>query len=394
MSISQAADALSHGVSPGSNLMRLEDELGGNHRYEYHFDGDMAPPLIIQSSLPAKVSDKCNIFAIDAEDLRLLFTDVENFPRSVVFNGTALLGLDHSAGDINTPPVILFNLDDWSLVNKFTITRPSNDENMNWLRDYQLYNNFIVVTSVIFNQAEELIQTSFDVWDVQGTKHGEIIVPDEQGFADDPFHSSDGRHYLTILSNPLFKNRLQTTIQTWDLEQMELAYKYTISQEDMEKYHCCHTTNGIVYICDDLAKVSEYWTVDGRPISRKVAEMEFNSDHSRKFSDGSIIVWEKWLTLYNKEGDVVQRFKVKQVQGHYYLEAGILFDRFIFCISWREKSKYATLMVYSKMGEKLTWTRLDVRGRCLRWFVDIAGRLVLIWDRSPCMEIIDFRGLL
>ncbi|KAF5590947.1 hypothetical protein FPANT_5853 [Fusarium pseudoanthophilum] len=394
MSISQAADAISHGVSPGSNLRRLEDELGGNHRYEYHYDGDMAAPLIIQSTPPDKVSDKCNIFAIDVEDLRLLFTDVENFPRGVVFNGTALLGLDHSAGDIYTPPVVLYNLDDWSLVNKFTIPRPSNDENMNWLRDYQLYNNFIVVTSVIFNQAEDLIQTSFDVWDVQGTKHGEIIVPDEQGFADDPFHSNDGRHYLTILSNPLFENRLQTTIQTWDLERMELTYKYTISQEDMDKDHCCHTTNGIVYICDDSEKVSEYWAVDGRPISRKVAEMEFNSDHSRKFSDGSRIAWEKWLTLYTKEGDVVQRFKVKQVLGQYYLEAGILFDRFIFCISWREKSKYATLMVYSKTGEKLTRTRLDVRGCCLRWFIDIAGRLVLIWDRSLCIEIIDFCGLL
>ena len=102
----------------------------------------------------------------------------------------------------------------------------------------------------------------------------------------------------------------------------------------MDKDHCCHTTNGIAYICDGLAKVSEYWAVDGRPISRKVAEMEFNSDHSRKFSDGSRILWEKWLTLYTKEGDVVQRFKVKQVEGQYYLEAGILFDRFIFCISY------------------------------------------------------------
>ncbi|KAF5677504.1 gluconate 5-dehydrogenase [Fusarium denticulatum] len=276
MSISQAADAISHGVSPGSNLMRLEDELGGNHTYEYHYDGDMAAPLIIQSSPPDKVTDKCNIFAIDVEDLRLLFADVEDFPRGVAFNGTVVLGVDYSVGDIYTPPVVLYNLYDWSLVNKFTITRPSNAENINWLRDYQLYNNFILVTSVIFNQAEELIQTSFDVWDVQGTKHGEIVVPDEQGFADDPFYSNDSSHYLTILSNPLFENRLQTTIQTWDLERMELTYKHTISQEDMDKDHCCHTTNGIAYICDGLAKVSEYWAVDGRPISKKVAEMEFN----------------------------------------------------------------------------------------------------------------------
>ncbi|KAF5567328.1 hypothetical protein FPHYL_3366 [Fusarium phyllophilum] len=392
MSISKAADAISHGVSPGSNLMRLEDELGGNHTYEYHYDGDMATPLIIQSSQPDKVSDKCNIFAIDVEDLRLLFTDVENFPRDVVFNGTVILGVDCSLDDRDSLPVVLYSLDDWSLIIKLTSPRLSNDENISWLRDCQLYSNFLVISYVMFNKTDNTTQTWFDVWDVQGTKRGEIIIP-EQGFADDPFQSNDGSHYMTILGDLWFEN-LPRTVQTWDLDRMELTYECTISQEYMVENHCFHTTNGIVYICDDSAEISEYWAVDGRPISRKVAEMEFNSDYSRKFSDGSRIVWEKWLTLYAKEGDVVQRFKVKQVLGQYYLEAGILFDRFIFCISWREKSKHATLMVYSKTGEKLTWTRLDVRGYFLRWFIDIAGRLVLIWDTSPCMEIVDFRGLL
>ncbi|KAF4441981.1 hypothetical protein FACUT_2388 [Fusarium acutatum] len=392
MSISQAANAISQGASPGSNLMRLEDKLGGNHTYEYHYNGDMAAPLIIQSSPPDRAADKCNIFAIDLEDLRLLFTDVENFPGDVVFNGTVLLGVDYSLDDIDSPPVVLYSRDGWSLINKLTNTRLSNDENINWLRDCQLYHNFILITYVMFNQTEDVTQTWMDIWDVQGTKRGEIIIP-EQGFADHPFQSNDGIHYLTILSNPSFE-KVPRTIQTRDLERMGLTYECTISQEDMDEDHCCYTTNGIVYICDDLAEISEYWAVYGRPISRKVAEMEFNSDHSRKFSDGSRTVWEKWLTLYTKEGDVVQRFKVKQVQGYYYLEAGILFDRFIFCISWREKSKHATLMVYSKTGEKLISTRLDVRGRCLRWFIDIAGRLVLIWDMSTCMEIVDFRGLL
>ncbi|KAF4503157.1 hypothetical protein FAGAP_588 [Fusarium agapanthi] len=392
MSISQAADAISHGVSPGSNRMRLEDELGGNHRYEYHYDGDMAAPLIIQSSPPDKASDKCNIFAIDLEDLRLLFTDIENIPKDVVFNGTILLGVDHSLDDIESPPVVLYSLDDWSLTNKLINTRLSNDENINWLGDYQLYHNFILITHVMFNQTMDVTETWMDIWDVEGTKRGEIIIP-EQGVADDPFHSDDGSHYLTILSSPSLDN-VPRTMQTWDLERMELTYECTISQEDVDQNHGYHTTNGVVYICDDLAEISEYWAVDGRPISRKVAEMEFNSGYSRKFSDGSRIVWDKWLTLYTKEGDVVQRFKVKQVYGYYCLEAGILFDRFIFSISWREKSKHATLMIYSKTGEKLTRTRLDVRGRCLRWFIDIAGRLVLIWDMSTCMEIVDFRGLL
>ncbi|KAF5630574.1 hypothetical protein F52700_7255 [Fusarium sp. NRRL 52700] len=366
LSISQAVDAISHGVSPRSNLMRLEDELGGNHTYEYHYDGDMAAPLIIQSTPPHKAAEKCNIFAIDLEDLRLLFTDVENFPGDVVFNGTVLLGVDYSVNDIDSPPVVLYSLDDWSLMNMLTNTRLSNNEGMSWLRDCQLYNNFIIISYVVFDQAQDVIQTWMDIWDVQGTKRGEIIVP-EQGFTADLFHYNDGSHYLTIVSNPLFGDRRQTNIQTWDLERLELTYEYTTSQEDMDQDQHCHATNGIVYICNDLAEISEYWAVEGRPISRKVAEMKFNSDYSTKFSDGSRIAWDKWLTLYTKEGDVVQRFKVRQVKWFYCLEAGILFDRFIFSISWREKSKRATLMICSKTGEKLTRTRLDVRGRDA-WF--------------------------
>ncbi|KAH7215009.1 hypothetical protein DER44DRAFT_806155 [Fusarium oxysporum] len=226
------------------------------------------------------------------------------------------------------------------------------------------------------NSTEGVIQTWFDIWDVQGTKRGEIIVA-KQGFADDPFHSNADSHYLTILSNAWFEDG-QQTIQTWDLERMESFLPYK---------------NGIVYICDDSGRISEHWAVDGRPISRKMADMEWNSDRSRKFSDGSRIVWAKWLTLYTNEGDVVQRFKVKQGKG-YRLEAGILFDRFFFSISWREKSKHATLTVYSKTGKKLTSSRVAVRGRCLRWFIDIAGRLVLIRDTCTSMEIVDFRGLL
>ncbi|PCD28967.1 hypothetical protein AU210_011512 [Fusarium oxysporum f. sp. radicis-cucumerinum] len=389
--ISQAADAISHGASPRSNLIRLKNELGGNYTYEYHYDGDMAAPLIIQSSSPDKAGDKCNIFAIDLEDPRLLFTDVENFPKDVVLSGTALLGIDYSVDDIDSPPVVLYSLDDWSLITKFTNTHLGNGEMIIWFRDYQLYKNFILISYIMFNQTEGVIQTWFDIWDVQGTKRGEIIVA-KQGFADDPFHSNADSHYLTILSNPWFEDG-QQTIQTWDLERMELTYECTISQADMDEDHSCHTKNGIVYICDGSGRISEYWAVDGRPISRKMADMEWNSDRSRKFSDGSRIVWAKWLTLYTNEGDVVQRFKVKQGKG-YCLEAGILFDRFIFSISWREKSKHATLMVYSKTGKKLTSSRVAVRGRCLRWFIDIAGRLVLIWDTCTCMEIVDFRGLL
>ncbi|CVK96473.1 uncharacterized protein FPRN_12426 [Fusarium proliferatum] len=392
MSMSQAADAISHGVSPGSNRMSLQDELGWNYGYKYHYDSDMAAPLIVQISRPANTAEKCNIFTIDLEGLRLLFTDVENFPEYAVFNGIFLLGEACRADDIDSPPVILYSLDDWSLINKFTNTHLNSDGGINWLRNFQIYNNFILITYVMFDQIWNITQTWMDIWDVQGTKRGEIMVP-EQGFADDPFRSNDGSHYLTILSNPLFENFPQT-VQTWNLERMELTYECTITQEDRDKDHGYHATNGIVYICNNLAEISEYWAVDGRTISRKVAEMEFNSNHSRKFSDGSRIVWDKWLTLYTKEGDVVKRFKAKQVKGYYRLEAGILFDRFIFSISWREKSKHATLMVYSKTGEKLAWNRLDVRGRCLRWFIDIGGRLVLIWDMSTCMEIVDFRGLL
>ncbi|KAF5228885.1 hypothetical protein FANTH_14389 [Fusarium anthophilum] len=271
MSISQAADAISHGVSPGSNLMRLEDELGENHEYKYHYDGDMAALLIIQSSPSDKAADKCNIFAIDFEDLRLLFTDVDNFPKSVVFNGTVLLGVGHSRDDIKPRPVVLHSLDDWSVTNKLINTRLSNDENIMWLRDYRFYHNFILITYVIFDEAMDVTDIWMDIWDVQGTKRGEIIIPVE-GFADGPFHSDDGSHYLTILSNPSLDD-VPPTIQTWNLERMELTYECTVSEEDMDQNQDYHTTNGIVYICDDSAEISEYWAVDGRPISRKVAEM-------------------------------------------------------------------------------------------------------------------------
>ncbi|CCT74106.1 uncharacterized protein FFB20_01114 [Fusarium fujikuroi] len=367
--------------------MRLQDELGRNYAYKYHYDSDMAAPLIAKTSRPVNAAEKCNIFMVDLEDLRLLFTDVENFPEYAVFNGTFHLGMDCSVDDIASPPVVLYSVDDWSLINKFTDTHLNSDGGINWLRNFQIYNNFILITYVMFDQIWDITQIWMDIWDVQGTKRGEIMVP-EQGFADDPFRSKDGSHYLTILSNPLFESVPQT-VQTWDLERMELTYECTITQEDRDKDHGCHATNGIVYICNNLTEISEYWAVDGRPISRKVTEMEFNSNHSRKFSDGSRIVWDKWLTLYTKEGDVV-----KQVKGYYRLEAGILFDRFIFSMSWREKSKHAIFMVHSKTEKKLAWNSLDVRGRCLRWFINIGGRLVLIWDMSTCMEIVDFRGLL
>ncbi|KAG7407454.1 hypothetical protein LZL87_005737 [Fusarium oxysporum] len=330
MSISQAADAISHGVNPGSKLMELKDELGGNYTYNSHYDGDMAPPLIIQSSLPDKAGNKCKIFTIDLEEPRLLFTDIENFPKDVVFSGTALLGIHYSVDEIDSPPVVLYSLDDWYLTAKLTNNHLGNGEMIIWLRDYQLYKNFILISYIMFDQTEGVIQIWFDIWDVQGTKRGEIIVP-KQGFADDPFHSNAGSHYLTILSSPSAADG-PPTIRTWDLERMELTYECTISQEDMDEDHSCHTTNGIVYICDHSGIISEYWGVDGRPISRKMADMEWNSDRSRKFPDGSRIVWTKWLTLYTKEGDVVQRFKAKQGKG-YCLEAGILFERFIFSIS-------------------------------------------------------------
>ncbi|KAK2125800.1 hypothetical protein NOF04DRAFT_1330140 [Fusarium oxysporum II5] len=108
-----------------------------------------------------------------------------------------------------------------------------------WFRDYLLYKNFILISYIMFNQTEGVIQTWFDIWDVQGTKRGEIIVT-KQGFADDPFHSNADSHYLTILSNPWFEDG-QQTIQTWDLERMELTYQCTISQEDMDEDHSCHT---------------------------------------------------------------------------------------------------------------------------------------------------------
>jgi hypothetical protein len=373
--------------------LKLKDKLEGRYTFEFDRHDDMVAPLIIRSS-PGNTEDERDIFVLDLDEPRLLFTKVEKFPGCAMILGPVLMGREYSDSDEDAPPIVVYSLEDWSLMARFTNTHLGSDELYPYLRNCQVYKHFILIVHVMYHKtAPGVIQTWFDIWDIQGTQRGEILFPKE-GFVCDAFHSHAGNHYLTIHSSPWVENGPET-VQTWDLERMELTYEYAISQDDMDKGYSCEPGSGIVYLWAEKEKPFEYWTVDGRPVSRKVAKMEWESFscHPGMFSDGSRIVTSKWLTLYTKEGDVVKRYNVKS-EDDYYLEAGVLFDRFFFSISWREKSKSASLVVYSKTGEKLAWTRLRVRGRYFSWFIDISERLVLVWDARRYVETVDFRGLL
>lgn len=83
--------------------------------------------------------------------------------------------------------------------------------------------------------------------------------------------------------------------------------------------------------------------------------------------------------------------------------AGILFDRFSFIISFLPYSRIAAcrqplLVVYTKKGVALTSRLLhsDMKAMHLNWFIDILGRLVIIYHRfngiTDEWEVMDFRG--
>ncbi|KAF4948398.1 hypothetical protein FGADI_9710 [Fusarium gaditjirri] len=381
MRTTQAIDAISHGVKPEASLLRLRDKLGG--RYEFQFDrndGALAP--LILRSLPDYAGDECDIFVLDVDELRLLFTKVEGFPQCAMICGPVLLGREYS---LEGPwqaegPLYRHPLE--------AITTKAARKNC------EFYEHFILTVHVMYHKAvRRVFQTWLDVWDIQGTKLEEILFLKE-GFMCDGFHSHDGHHYVTMYGSPWAEDGPQT-VQTWDLERMELTYEYTIPQENKDKGHFCIANDGIVYFWDEEKQPFKYWSVDGRPVSRKMAEMKWDSLPRCPgiFSYGSRVLSTKWLTLYTNKGDVVKRYNLKR-EGEYHLEAGVLFDRFFFRISWRGKSKSASLVVYSKAGEKLAWSRLRVRGSNFSWFIDISGRLVLVWDKSQCVETIDFRGIL
>ncbi|KAF4451359.1 hypothetical protein F53441_5625 [Fusarium austroafricanum] len=419
MCISQAIDAINHEVSPSSTLLKMKDKCGGKFVYSRCHE-DMTAPLVFQSSWFG--FDVTDVFMLDLEELRLLHAKTKTSPDYLTFKGSTVIGFEYKNqhDDIDNAEVggedseadeesdededrefsyetlqyggakyvVLRKLEDWSLIAKFDPKHSGINESACWWKNFRLYDEFLIVS---YHLGQE--KTLFEIWDSKGSKHGEIVFPAFAVYQYD-YHSSFGNHYLTIYALP---NRTPKIAQTWNLDRVELVFEHTMSEENLH----LQARNGILYKYSwrDPLPV-DYWAVDGRSISRKASEMlwKFSPLSGRAFSDGTKVIWEDWLTLYTSEGDIVRRYDLKNNEDEgCYLEGGILFDRFFFSIFWFEESSCASLVVYSKTGEELTSMLLERQDRVFTWFVDVMGRLVLVYEDDECqmdeLEMIDFRGI-
>ncbi|KAJ4267334.1 hypothetical protein NW762_003438 [Fusarium torreyae] len=382
--ISQTIDAINHGVNPVSTLRKVEKPEGQYDFVITAFEEDMDAPLVSRTSnQDFSIND---IYVLNEGGLQLLCKNNAFQPIKHMLRCSSVLGYENNS-------IVIRRLADWSVTARFDLCTIFGTDNPNIaaLR-WGIHEGYFIREKLFQKQRRGNLHTLFEIWDKQASKRGEFSYPGNGGKY---FYSRLGRHYMTAVS--VFHAR------TWNLDSLELVFQYTLSDEDRDEQRYFKYREGIVFLCDgsDIPTFERYWPVDGRQVPRKRAEMIRVSrpGSMREFSDGSRILWSKWLTLYNSEGDKVRRFDLKQNWSEgCYLNGGILFDQFFYSIFHFEESSCASLIVYSKTGDELTSMLLDRQGRSFTCSVDVLGRLVIAYETNELgldeLEIIDFRGIL
>ncbi|KAF5248975.1 hypothetical protein FAUST_55 [Fusarium austroamericanum] len=238
------------------------------------------------------------------------------------------------------------------------------------------------------------------------------------------FSSINGCQYFTVTSS-------SSRAASWSLDTLDIVFERSLSTEEKRKGYTLRVRGGVLDLLSSSGEILGHWLVDGGEASVEVAEMLRDCAYLpiRKFSDRYRVSWGyRHPILWDKEGKPIKGFlwqgdeirrrglglhanrlfgfptteEMKSARSAWWT-AGILFDRFFFIISflpysWITTFRQPLLVLYSKKGVALTSRLLhsDMQGMNLTWFIDILGRLVIIYHHFGNMadewEMIDFRG--
>ncbi|KAM0306678.1 hypothetical protein ACHAPM_001251 [Fusarium culmorum] len=423
ISIAQAVDGISRGVRPKSERIITKDYGKGKY-IRLSCEGNMEPPLMFLSFNPGIYRNpRGNIYTLDGIILKLLTKRGEEpFHRICDSNSVLVSGPNRSFK--------ARRLKDWSLTARFkNFNLPDGTE----IERYFLFNDKHVVSMYKFPRKEWDDEWDYvngmghdymvELWDYDGQKRGELILHGVL-WSEMSLSSINGCQYFTVTSS-------SSRATSWSLDTLDIVFERSLSTEEKRKGYTLRVRGGVLDLLSSSDEILGHWLVDGGETSVEVAEMLRDCAYCpiRKFSDGHRVSWgPRHPVLWDKEGkpikdfpwqdDEIRRRGLVRCANRFFgfptteemtsawsvkWTVGILFDRFFFIISFLPYSCIAAfrqplLVVYSKKGVALTSKLLhsDMKGMHLTWFIDILGRLVIIYHRFSGItdewEVIDFRG--
>ncbi|EKJ67735.1 hypothetical protein FPSE_12106 [Fusarium pseudograminearum CS3096] len=429
ISIAQAVDGISRGVRPKSERIITEDYGKGKYIH-LSCEGNMEPPLMFLSfNSGIRWNLRGNMYTLDGIVLKLLTTRGEEpFHRICDGNSVLISGPNRSFE--------ARRLKDWSLTARFeNFNLPDGTE----IERYFLFNDKHMV-SMYDSPVEErdaegdngdrvVHHTMVEFWDFDGQKRGESVLHGVL-HSEMSLSSINGCQYFTVTSSSS-QATSWSRATSWSLDTLDIVFERSLSTEEKRKGYTLKLFGDVLNLLSSSGESLGHWLVDGGETSVEVAEMLRHCAYYpiRKFSDGHRVSWSRrHPVLWDKEGkpikgflwqdDEIRRRGLIPCANRFFgfptteemtsarsvkWTAGILFDRFFFIISflpnsWIAAFRQPLLVVYSKKGVALTSRLLhsDMRGMDLTWFIDILGRLVIIYHRFSGMtdewEVIDFRG--
>ncbi|KAJ4200437.1 hypothetical protein NW767_007501 [Fusarium falciforme] len=366
--ICRSADAISRGTNPKCKRIDLRDDdpddsLVCMGKQDVHY---------LSRQL---VEDEIDIYTLDHRGLKLLHKGKAMRIMSCFDNSSRLLGNEDDQ-------IVARNIKDWSLSGSFGPYRPLQQW---WTQDQH------VLTFHVTKEGETS-KTVFEVWDAHGVKRGELVHP-EDGCT---FHDVEkpGENLMATGS--------ERHVRVWDLDTLKCVYEYSAPEDSPGAMLDLH--QNIVFYTPHIGWwFTDFWTTDGSPITRARAELVTRANSSWcKFSDGTMVIYPWDLTLCDPEGtELFAIYYSSNLEEPYDLDAGILLDRFFFTvikrIDYEEQETVlwpAELKIYAKDGEELGTKILRKGERTHRWFVDIFGRLVFVYQDSnealEELEVVDF----
>ncbi|KAI8662870.1 hypothetical protein NCS56_01091700 [Fusarium sp. Ph1] len=366
--ICRSADAINRGTNPKCKRIdlhdgHLDDSLVCMGKQDVHY---------LSRQL---VEDELDIYTLDHRGLKLLHKGKAMRLMSCFDNSSRLLGIEDDQ-------IVARNIKDWSLSGSFGPYRPVQQW---WTQDRH-------VLTFHVKKEGEASKTVFEVWDAHGVKRGELVHP-EDGCA---FHDAKkpGENLMATGS--------ERHVRVWDLDTLKCVYEYSAPEDSPGAMLDLH--QNIVFYTHHIGLwFTDFWTTDGSPITRARAELVTRANSSWcKFSDGTMVTYPWDMTLCDPEGaELFAIYYSSNLEEPYELDAGILLDRFFFTvikrIDYEEPETVfwpAELKIYAKDGEELGTKILRKGERAHRWFVDIFGRLVFVYQDSDEvleeLEVVDF----
>lgn len=421
ISIAQAVDGISRGVRPKSERIITKDY--GKGKYIHLCDeGNMEPPFMFLSSDPdISRHPRGNMYTLDGIVLKLLTTRVER-PVRRICDGNSILVLGSN---------LTFEarkLKDWSLTARFETMVYNPLDGTDIKRTFSFDDKHIISVYDFpgkeWDYIDGMVHDSMvEFWDYDGQRCGESILHGVRHL-EMSLSSINGCQYFTVTSSG-------SRATSWSLDTLDIVFERSLSTEEKRKGYSLKVFGDVLSLLSLSGKSLGHWLVDGGEISVEVAEMLRYCAFRpiRKFSDGHRVSWGgRNPVLWDKEGKLIKDLPwqddeirrrglvpcanrsfgfptTEEMKSALSVNraAGILFDRFFFIISFIPNSGIAAfrqplLVVYSKKGFALTSRLLhsDMQEMHFGWFVEILGRLVIIYHRYSDMvdewEVIDFRG--